>query len=294
MVITLLDPYAASHQLQDEGSQAPQKSEYMYTYTVKIMNPSKKSDYTVVKFSKRGRMVTISDLKSELLTRFTDQLSGDIEVGYIQPGHGLRGKQEWLCCDDDVQDMYDRHSSKKSVLLWCFMKTNSDGSASRKRPRSSSSSEASTARKSSRSSTSYETHQNNKVAKTNEILTKLEEKHAEKHSIEQLRTWANLIQLKKHSSLDIPPDYPFFRGRKKTSRDNTDSESSADAKVSPSSKGSDVNSTAPGVSPGKRLGMRSQCLDQLGKCIDILDKGGLSQDEFKELQKAILADIKTL
>ena len=95
MIITLLDPYAASHQLQDEGSQVAQKkSEYMYTYTVKIMNPSKKSDYTVVKFSKRGQMVTISDLKSELLTRFTDQLSGDKEVGYIQPGYGLRGKQE--------------------------------------------------------------------------------------------------------------------------------------------------------------------------------------------------------
>jgi len=40
--------------------------------------------------------------------------------------------------------------------------------------------------------------------------------------------------------------------------------------------------------------MRSQCLDQLGKCIDNLDKGGLSQAEFNELQKAILADIKTL
>ena len=191
--------------------------------------------------------------------------------------------------------MYDRHSSKKSVLLWCFMKTSSNDSASRKRPRSSSSSEASTtARKSSRSSTSYETHQNDRVAKTNEKLTKLEEKHADKYSSEQLRTWANLIQLKKHSSLNIPPDYPLFRGRKKNPQDNTDSESSADAKALPSSKGSDINSTAPGLSPGKRLGMRSQCLDQLGKCIDILDKGGLSQDEFKELQKAILADIKTL
>ena len=60
------------------------------------------------------------------------------------------------------------------------------------------------------------------------------------------------------------------------------------------SRAGDSSTTAPGASPGKRLGMRSQCLDQLGKCIDILDKGGLSQDEFKELQKAILADIKTL
>jgi len=47
------------------------------------MNASKKSDYTVVKFSKQGKIETISDLKSELLARFTDRLSGDVEVGYI-------------------------------------------------------------------------------------------------------------------------------------------------------------------------------------------------------------------
>ena len=40
--------------------------------------------------------------------------------------------------------------------------------------------------------------------------------------------------------------------------------------------------------------MVGQCLDQLGKRIDILDKGGLPQDEFNEVQKAILADIMTL
>ena len=49
----------------------------MYAYTVKIMNASKKSDYTVVKVSKQGQIETISDLKSELLARFTDGLSGD-------------------------------------------------------------------------------------------------------------------------------------------------------------------------------------------------------------------------
>ena len=90
----------------------------MYAYTVKVMNTSKKSDYTVVKFSKQGQIQTISDLKSELLARFTDRLSGDIEVGYIHPEHGLHGKQEWLCRDDDVQDMYDLHPNKKPILLF--------------------------------------------------------------------------------------------------------------------------------------------------------------------------------
>ena len=85
----------------------------MYAYTVKIMNASKKSDYTVVKFSKQGQIETISDLKSELLARFTDRLSGDIEVGYIQPGLGLRGKQERLCYDDDIHEMYDLQTKEE-------------------------------------------------------------------------------------------------------------------------------------------------------------------------------------
>ena len=87
-----------------------------------------------------------------------------------------------------------------------------------------------------------------------------------------------------------PQTILFFRGCKK----KQESESSADSKASTSPKRGDSSGAVPGVSPGKRLGMRSQCLDQLGKCIDILDKGGLSQAEFNELQKAILADIKTL
>ena len=243
-----------------------------------------------MKFSKQGQIETISDLKSKLLARFTDQLSADIEVGHIQPGHGLRGKQEWLCYDDDIHEMYDLHARKKSILLWCFKKTSSDSSASRKRPRSSSSSQASNAQKISRSSTNYESHQRDKVAETNETLAKLEEKHGDKYSSEQLRTWANLIQLKKHSSLDTPPDYPFLGGAKKKQH----SESSADSKGSTSPKRSDSSGGVPRVSPGKRLGTRSQCLDQLGRCIAILDKGGLSQAEFNGLQKAILADIKTL
>ena len=44
----------------------------MYAYTVKVMNPSTKSDYTVMKFSKQGQTEIISDLKSELLGKFTD------------------------------------------------------------------------------------------------------------------------------------------------------------------------------------------------------------------------------
>ena len=43
-------------------------------------------------------------------------------------------------------------------------------------------------------------------------MDELRKKHGGKYPEEKLHTWANLIQMKKHSSLDEPPDYPFFQG----------------------------------------------------------------------------------
>ena len=103
---------APFQQLQDEENQALQmKNESMYAYTVKIMNASKKSDYTVEKFSKQGQIENISDLKSELLARFTDRaswlacktriLAGDYKIhsGGIQPSIEARVSGEATSCN---------------------------------------------------------------------------------------------------------------------------------------------------------------------------------------------------
>ena len=50
---------------------------------------------------------------------------------------------------------------------------------------------------------------------------------------------------------------------------------------------------SPEVSPGKRLSMGSELIDQLGKCVSLLDKGVLSQKEYDKLQKNIKIDIKS-
>ena len=43
------------------------------------------------------------------------------------------------------------------------------------------------------------------------IEDELQEKHSGKYTDQQLRSRAHLIQMKKHSSYDEPPDKPFFR-----------------------------------------------------------------------------------
>ena len=41
-------------------------------------------------------------------------------IGYIEPGHGQKGKLRTLCTDDDLSEMYVLHKRKREVLLWCY------------------------------------------------------------------------------------------------------------------------------------------------------------------------------
>ena len=87
--------------------------------------------------------------------------------------------------------------------------------------------------------------------------------------------------MKKHESFDNPPNYPFFRGYKRQAWD----------KASPFCFG---NQTPAAISPGRRLNMRSELIDQLDKFHRLLESGALSSAEYNELRSTILTDIKNL
>ncbi len=77
-----------------------------YRYSVKIINPSKKRDYSVLPLRVNEDFVTTQQLKDELLESFPNHASGQhFEFGYIGPGHGARGKQRWITTDYDLEDM---------------------------------------------------------------------------------------------------------------------------------------------------------------------------------------------
>jgi len=46
-------------------------------------------------------------------------------MGYVEPGHGSKGRKVWVYADSDLRDMYKRHQRKKHVLLWCYSKKSS-------------------------------------------------------------------------------------------------------------------------------------------------------------------------
>ena len=60
-----------------------------------------------------------------------------------------------------------------------------------------------------RTSPGYTSHIKN-MAKVEEILEALTQKHQDSYTPEQLHAWAHMIQMKKHTSYDTTPNKPFF------------------------------------------------------------------------------------
>ncbi len=228
------------------------------------MNPSKKSEYEVLSLKTKVVYKSVDDLRQQLLSEYKDKLDEPVgTVGYIEPGHGLRGKQRWLSSDDDLTEMYELHK-KKVIMLWCFRKS-PHPNTSRKRPSPDSESSANP-RKVARTS-NYTKHVD-RIAEVEEIEDELKEKHLDKFTDVQYRAWANLIKMKKHDSLDKAPNLPFWRGTSIGKKETA------------------------AVSPGKRINLRGQCVDQLLKWHELLEKGAITQSQYDEFHSTIMDDVK--
>ena len=112
-----------------------------------------------------------------------------------------------------------------------------------------------------------------KIAQIEEIVSNLQEKHGSKYSVEKLNCWAHMILMKKHTSYDNPPEYPYFKGK------------------GGDPKGGDSASTSATISPGKRVNLRSECMDQLDKSLSLLQKGCITQEQYDNLRDKILKDM---
>ena len=64
-----------------------------------------------------GVFKTVETFKASVL----EACNGDISTesfGYVEPGHGNRGKQQWLSGEEDLKDMYRAYCDKTEILLW--------------------------------------------------------------------------------------------------------------------------------------------------------------------------------
>jgi len=107
-------------------------------------------------------------------------------------------------------------------------------------------------------------------------------------SSEQLKVWAHLVAMDKHQSLEIPPDKPFFRGKKSFAK--------SCEKVTPTTpdKSGLPTTEKPGCSPMRRSNLRSQYMQQLKEWHSLYETGAISQHEFEEQKQIILEDLSKL
>ncbi len=100
-----------------------------------------------------------------------------------------------------------------------------------------------------------------KTSEAKRVFDTLTEKHDGRYKPEQLHAWAQLVQMKKHKSLE-PPDYPFWMPRT-----TQQEEMSVDKGEYNSPNGRPIV-----ISPGKKIHMHTLCIEQLQKIDQLLKK----------------------
>ena len=242
-------------------------------YTVKVVNQKKKSEFTLHKLPLPNSLQS-KNLKLRFTVVFNlFHLSLD---SLTWPGHGLRGRLRWILDDADLSEMYSEYPKKQDFNHWCYNQV--DDAETHKacgHKRATTTDGAALAPKAKLTCV-------RKVSEVEEIIKDLREKHGTNFNVEQFSMWAHIIHIGKHSSREAPPDLPFFQqGNKKTT-------------VAPSSSASiPTSSSSVAVSSGKRVSLRSECINQLDKWHSLLEKG-ITQEQYEEMQKAIVKDMHKL
>ena len=258
---------------------------------MKVINAHNQSGYTVQNLEANGKFDTLLDMKSQLKQGCSEYLCDDDEFqcGYIQRGHGQKGKQFLISSDSEIADMYCVYQGKQDIMLWMKVKSGNP----RKRKRSSSVREQAGNSKGSTSSdieditpspkqrkaadtgstvkpggTQYQKHL--KMSEVEVIIEDLEEKHVSdghgKYSAEQIRVWAHMLHMKKHDSYTDPPNKPFFRNSK-------------------SAKNGSASTSTDGMSPAKKIQVRTELIQQLDKWHALMERGAIDLQRYQELYK---------
>ena len=204
---------------------------------------------------------------------------GFTQLGYIEPGHGLKGKTQWLTGDDDFTKMYVKYG-KHDVLLWCFKAMDDQQSSCQPKKRKAAGDTASAKKPKQTASNRFaET-----LSEVEKLLQQLRGKRGTLYMVEQLNCWAHMYQSQEHGSLEFPPNPPYFVGTKHKKSMTSTSKDTTGPSRSPSLP-------TCGISPSKRVTLRTECMKQLEIWHSLLEKGGITKETY-DLQHTILQDIK--
>lgn len=88
-------------------------------YAIKVINPNKGGVETRDWCQAQTKFTDISAMRSRLAVDFHDCIGENkFDFGYIQPGHGIKGRQQSLTKNEDLMTMYELHKRRKQIVLW--------------------------------------------------------------------------------------------------------------------------------------------------------------------------------
>ena len=238
-----------------------------------MINPLKKSEGVIKTLRGLQAFTSVHQLTEQICQALKS--TSQIQLGYYEPGHGAKGKKRYITDNDDIEEMKKVYEKKKEVLLWCYDPFIVQPANTKKRQRTDETDKEPNVKSRSRFVNVLE----KKMTKVKEVFESLQKKHGSSYKPEQLRAWANMIQMEKHASLEEPPPGRFFKMK------TIEVESS-------NTSASKLSSDKVIMSPTKRLSLRSQCIEQLEKWHRLMESGAISKEQYDELQTTLFSDIK--
>ena len=290
----------------------------IHDYRVKIINPSKKSEFIVRELHHfHGKFDSVTSLKLKMMDEFVELVPAttDFQIGYFR---GKQSTKYWIMCQDDLDMMNESLlKGKGNILLWC------DGRSTDSMDSPDCASSRGRKRKSPSVSEPVLSKRQQLDENIQDTVKELKEKHGSKYSFPQLRLWARMIAARNHDSTDSPPLIPAITGiqpkrEKKPSLSDAITGAAitfANAVRSPSVQQhnkqsivipSDAMSSpirpnpshsvaeSTGISPGKVTELRMKKLRELRELQELLEQNILTQQEFIEQKQLVLDSLQKL
>ena len=260
--------------------------------------PKIKKDFRVISWhGVKEKFDSLLQLKLKLMGSLGEHLPPVSEIDVFEVGY-LEGRRQTKR-DTDLVEMYTNAPNEEhEILLWCDGKD-----VSRKRKCTSYSSNEEPAAK--RSNNSHE-------EAIEEVAHELEGIHGDKFVYRQYKLWGRMIVNKQHKDKNTPPKLPMIMGKLDKTDKKDFSECISDCAVaitkalqqpsanpdSPTSQNlpseGNIPKLAEGISPGKKVNLRSQYLSQLKTLQGLRDDNVLTNEEFCEQKTSILNTLKAM
>ena len=253
---------------------------------MRITNPEKPSQFISRQLHHfDGKFDSITAIKVHLIDKFGDQVPQTINfnIGYFE---GRQSKKRWLCCQEDLNAMYQCYKEGGEISLWCDS-------------RQLSIEQSKTSVRKRKQDHPTPTPKQEKEEQVDIVYRDLKEKHANKYDNLKLRLWARMIVGGLHESTDEPPAVPAFHCELKRRKDSLSGALTDAAGVLVKymdRRGSEdlPNQSRVGVSPGKVVDLRMKNLQQLRYLQSLYEDNILSDQELAEQKQIVLESLRKL